>query len=532
MHKKVSLLLVLVFVLSAAPAAWGASETFTSNKMGSKGNFDFEYWKDSGTGSMTVNDNGSFKCSWSNINNILFRVGKKLGSYSTHSQLGQITLNYGGSFNPGGNSYLCVYGWFEDPLVEYYIIESYGTYNPGSNATSKGSVTVDGATYKLYESTRVNQPSIKGDTTFKQYWSIRDNKRTSGTIDVTAHFKAWEKAGMSCGKVYETSLLVEGYQSSGSAEMTTFSLKVGGNTYGDASGGGNGGSGNGGGSSSASSGDTRYTFSDLTFNSNVGVSSYSVSNGSLSVSYGGQYKEVKYNLPSNLSLANCGSIIVNGQSANGQTAVKFYDTSGKEAFVMYNNKSANAADWSKTLSSTEKGSTIKTVGIMSQDTGNYSAVINSITFKGVSSGSGSGSSSGSGSGSSSGSPSDSNSAVTKVQCNTMTKGGQYTGNISSPFNGVALYANKDLVSYTQYFANVKHTFSLRGASNNSNTAQVELFIGGTSYGIFKFSGTTPTAQSITATHNKTGNVKIELVCVNDNNTWDAYLDYLEIKAAQ
>ena len=40
------------------------------------GEYDYEFWVDSGNGTMTLTDGGTFSCQWSNINNILFRKGK------------------------------------------------------------------------------------------------------------------------------------------------------------------------------------------------------------------------------------------------------------------------------------------------------------------------------------------------------------------------------------------------------------------------------------------------------------------------
>lgn len=202
----------------------------TSNETGTHDGYDYEFWKDSGgSGSMTLKSGGTFSCEWSNVNNILFRKGRKFDETKTHQQLGNISVDYGVSYYPSGNSYLCVYGWTTNPLVEYYIVESWGDWRP-PGATSKGTITVDGGTYDIYETTRTNQPSIIGTATFQQYWSVRRSKKTSGTISVSEHFKAWESRGMQMGNMYEVALTVEGYQSSGSADVYSHSLSIGGGT--------------------------------------------------------------------------------------------------------------------------------------------------------------------------------------------------------------------------------------------------------------------------------------------------------------
>ncbi|RDU23154.1 1,4-beta-xylanase [Anaerosacchariphilus polymeriproducens] len=204
-----------------------AATTITSNQSGIQDGYNYELWKDSGNTSMTLNSGGTFSCQWSNINNALFRKGKKFNETQTHQQIGNLSVNYSADYSPNGNSYLCIYGWTSNPLVEYYIVDSWGTWRP-PGALSKGTINVDGGTYDIYETTRTNQPSIKGIATFKQYWSVRTSKRTSGTISVSEHFKAWERLGMSMGKMYEVSLTVEGYQSSGSASVTSNNISIGG----------------------------------------------------------------------------------------------------------------------------------------------------------------------------------------------------------------------------------------------------------------------------------------------------------------
>jgi len=424
-----------------------AAENFTANKTGSKGGWDYEYWKDSGgSGTMTVNDNGTFSGNWSGVNNILMRVGKKFGSTQSHNQIGNISITYSASFTPGNNSYLCVYGWSKDPLVEYYIIESYGSYKPGGSS-QKG--TWNG--YELYETTRTNQPSIEGTKTFKQFWAIRSSKRTSGTIDVTGIFNAWYDKGMSLGKMYEVALCLESWQSTGSGNISSYSLKYGNSTL-------------GGGSSGSTSSNTTTTTNNNTSSSSSSSSSSGNCPGcgkSGSWKWGG-------NTTSHWA-DNCACTWNEAHSYSNGTC-KCGRTNGSTTTTTTTNTNTNTSTTTSTSSST----------------------------------------------------------VT-VQAESMTKAGKYTGNISSPFQGVALYANDDKISTSQNLASGSRTITVRGASNNSSSAQIKVMVGGSQVGTISFSGTSAASKTITFNNSSAGSKTIELVCINDNNTWDVFIDYIEIK---
>lgn len=199
----------------------------TNSVIGEEDGYSYELWKDSGDTTMILTGDGTFSCEWKNINNALFRTGKKFDCTQTYREIGNIKVDYKIDYQPNGNSYFCVYGWTREPLVEYYVVESWGSWRPpGGNPIA--TITVDGGKYDVYKTVRVNQPSIDGNTTFVQYWSVRQERKTEGTVNVATHFAAWEALGMPMGKLYEAALTVEGYQSEGKAVVLKNELTIGG----------------------------------------------------------------------------------------------------------------------------------------------------------------------------------------------------------------------------------------------------------------------------------------------------------------
>lgn len=190
----------------------------TENELGTVGEYDYELWKDRGTTEMVLTGEGTYTCGWKDINNALFRIGRKFDATSTWQDIGTITVDYGADYYPVGNSYLCIYGWTRNPLIEYYVVQSWGNWRPpGGEAIA--SVEIGDSTYDIYETQRVSQPSIDGTQTFRQYWSVRKGKCTEDTVCLTDHFRAWEDLGLELGNLYEAAVTVEGYQSSGTAKI-------------------------------------------------------------------------------------------------------------------------------------------------------------------------------------------------------------------------------------------------------------------------------------------------------------------------
>lgn len=213
--------LAALFCSTLLGANTSQAQTLTNNATGTHNGFYYTFWKDSGDASMGLQAGGRYTSQWSNgTNNWVGGKGWNPG--------GPKVVNYSGSYNVDNsqNSYLALYGWTRSPLIEYYVIESYGSYNPAScsGGTDYGSFQSDGATYNVRRCQRVQQPSIEGTQTFYQYFSVRSPKKgfgqISGTITTANHFNFWASKGLNLGNHDYMVLATEGYQSRGSSDIT------------------------------------------------------------------------------------------------------------------------------------------------------------------------------------------------------------------------------------------------------------------------------------------------------------------------
>ncbi len=221
--KFVSVLAVILSLLSSSNGiAQDTIRDLYNSEDGMHNGFYYSFWKDSGEATFGLRDGGRYVSEWRNVKNWL---GGKGWNYDLRDRI----VKYSGDFNISNsqNAYLALYGWTLEPEAEYYVIESYGFYNPtncnSNNRQSYGRFESDGATYELVSCKIWNMLTI-GDPFFYRYFSVRIPKKgfgeINGTITVANHFDAWESHGMALGKHQLMVFVTEAYQSTGSSDIT------------------------------------------------------------------------------------------------------------------------------------------------------------------------------------------------------------------------------------------------------------------------------------------------------------------------
>ncbi|MCR5020998.1 glycoside hydrolase family 11 protein, partial [Ruminococcus sp.] len=181
-------------IISSVTAS--AAKTLTTSpsptqEVGWYNDYHHEIWQADtpNSSTMTLHDNdGGFSTQWkcgpnNSRGNFLARRGLYWGlnNPKTYKDYKPFYCDYDCSWYAGssGNSRICIYGWAQNPLVEYYIIEDWKNWSPAqdSSAQYKGQTTIDGSVYKVYTTSR-NSYTIEGNKNFTQYISIRQNLRT------------------------------------------------------------------------------------------------------------------------------------------------------------------------------------------------------------------------------------------------------------------------------------------------------------------------------------------------------------------
>ena len=190
--------------------------------------YGYEIWSESGHENRLVwygpeyGGGGAFRAEWTGAKTFLGRVGLfwNRGNPYTYYNDTFCDFEFTRSENGtgGGTSYIGIYGWSKDPMIEWYIVEDWfsagviGTGRIGGNAAKKGEFTVDGEVYFIYEAKR---PAGSGNILgvyepFPQFFSVRQTTRQSGTISISEHFREWERIGLQLGtNMYEAKFLVE-----------------------------------------------------------------------------------------------------------------------------------------------------------------------------------------------------------------------------------------------------------------------------------------------------------------------------------
>jgi endo-1,4-beta-xylanase len=205
----------------------------SGNTQGTSGNLAWSLWSNGGGVTMTTFDTAAFRATWGpDSGDVLARFGLDFGNGGlTFDQYGPITAQFSEtkSGTGGGYSYIGIYGFSIDPCVEFYIVDdSYSAMpiKPYSTA-SKGTVTIDGASYDLYSGsvTATDLSSCRGST-WRLFYSVRQTARTCGQISLTQHFDAWKAAGMTLGNLALVQILAEVGGGTGSIDFPIANVTI------------------------------------------------------------------------------------------------------------------------------------------------------------------------------------------------------------------------------------------------------------------------------------------------------------------
>lgn len=139
---------------------------------------------------------GNFNLSYKNTRNIVGGKGWKNGKNRRIGyNIGTLSGNY---------EFVGVYGWTNNPAVEYYVIEKGNGGIPNNGYTFVRNYKANNNTYGFYKKYIQNRPCAlqAGDCNFWQYKSVRRNQTSIGKnqgINMGRHSSVWKNSRNSNG---------------------------------------------------------------------------------------------------------------------------------------------------------------------------------------------------------------------------------------------------------------------------------------------------------------------------------------------
>lgn len=197
---------------------------------GGDGGYFYQSWGILNSGGyLTMNGGpgGKFDVSWGNANDIVcgkgwctksnFYQGTPINTATTVKNTQKVGYNIGSM--SGDIHFVGVYGWTNNPVIEYYVVEA----GPGFGGTGTTTIFVDNHTYTVKKARRpagAGTPWGGSPAGFDQYFD-RWGGATTGVnrnVDMGPHISNWKSKFTNFGTQYEMIFGVEGW--GGSAGST------------------------------------------------------------------------------------------------------------------------------------------------------------------------------------------------------------------------------------------------------------------------------------------------------------------------
>lgn len=196
----------------------GTGTTITTNGGGQIPGTNLYYyqWYEGGSASasMTYYPDGTFSSNFNNVSEYQAETGLHYNNNGVDPTQYDFIIDY--AFTKTGSvdyGYVGSYGWMSDPTINYYVIDDWYDYRPGSwLGTYKGSYTADDDTYDVYI-----------DQITDRLYSVRKTARQSGQISLSSHFKEWESIGVS-GKPVRVNFVIYAFKGTGTIDLTKLEI--------------------------------------------------------------------------------------------------------------------------------------------------------------------------------------------------------------------------------------------------------------------------------------------------------------------